>query len=521
MKRILTLLSATALLGVAGSALAQFSSGNLAVTVADITPNGSATRLRIIELRRHSVTKRPDPLDGTPTGRFYDLPVTPSGLNRRLTVRGANSREGRITLSDDGKYLLIAGYDAAPGTASAALASAFGVNRIIGRVDYTKPASNAIDATTALDNLFDSGSVYSVTSADGMNFLLAGNGGAAQGGVGAATLGATFAVPSYGGSAVNEVRSIRRFEGGVYVAAANSSGPLYGIGSIASGQTQPLATFPNDPALSSADFYWLDNGTVYVADERTDGNGGIQQWTNASGVWSDDEIVYDHIPAADGVGYVGIRAIAGTVFFDINEYQFEAEMYAITTDNRLVFLQDDDGRGEVITLTTAAPGQEFRGVALIAPKTVSIGGIVTLTGAANSQVLVHVEFRPTIGTPYFTRDATLAADGSYRIDNVPAGSGYQIHVKADNYLAANLNANTFSLSVLNANVTLQPGDANNDNFCDVLDFGMLVNSYGGFYDINNPNANPEDFAADFNHDGSVDVLDFGELVNNYGTAGDP
>ena len=119
--------------------------------------------------------------------------------------------------------------------------------------------------------------------------------------------------------------------------------------------------------MNTSDFYWLDNETLYVTDERTDGNGGIQQWVNYGGGW-EQGFPYDHIPAANGVGYVGIRSIVGSVFFDINEYQFEAQLYAITTDNRLVFLQDDDGRGEVVTLATAPAGQEFRGLALICRK---------------------------------------------------------------------------------------------------------------------------------------------------------
>ena len=118
MKRGLGFSSAAALLSVSSAAFAQFSGGNLAVSVVTANANGAATALRIIELRRSSVTKYPNALDGTPTGRFYDLPLTAAGPNRRLTVSGANVHEGQITLSDDGRFLLVAGYDAPAGTAN-------------------------------------------------------------------------------------------------------------------------------------------------------------------------------------------------------------------------------------------------------------------------------------------------------------------------------------------------------------------------------------------------------------------
>ena len=70
---------------------------------------------------------------------------------------------------------------------------------------------------------------------------------------------------------------------------------------------------------------------------------------------------------------------------------------------------------------------------------------------------------------------------------------------------------------MNINAALPAGDANDDNACDVLDFGLLVNAYGS--DTRFP-ASGYDIRCDFNDDGAVDVLDFGILVNNYGSVGD-
>src|SRR5260221_102810 len=59
----------------------------------------------------------------TPAGTLVQsvaMPTTPSGSNRRLTASGAATSEGFLTLSSDGKFLALTGYDAALGTAAIA-----------------------------------------------------------------------------------------------------------------------------------------------------------------------------------------------------------------------------------------------------------------------------------------------------------------------------------------------------------------------------------------------------------------
>ena len=211
MKRLAMSFCAAALMGVSGNAFAQFTGGNLAVSVVDKSAGTAATKVRIIELRRSSVTKHPNAQDGTPTGQFYDLPLAVSGANRRLTVSGANVHEGQLTLSEDGGYLLVAGYDAPAGTPNVSATSAASVNRVAGRIDWTKAPSAAIDTTTALNNIFDGGSIFNVASADGTNFLFAGAGGA-QGAIAAANFGAMTATPNYGGTTVKTARNIRYYK---------------------------------------------------------------------------------------------------------------------------------------------------------------------------------------------------------------------------------------------------------------------------------------------------------------------
>ncbi len=93
------------------------------------------------------------------------------GSNRILTGSGTATSEGLLTLSSNGQYLVLAGYDAAVGTAGVANTASAAVNRVIGRVD----AAATIDTTTALTDAYSgtagtAGNPRGAVSTDGMNF---------------------------------------------------------------------------------------------------------------------------------------------------------------------------------------------------------------------------------------------------------------------------------------------------------------------------------------------------------------
>ncbi len=512
MKRITTFASVIALLGIAGNAFAQFTGGNLVVTQVDSgdttkAPSGAAAKVRIIEY-----TRRNGEEGGVPTGQFYDLPITLSGGNHRLTYSGSAISEGQITISEDNKYLLVVGYDAAPGTANIATTMSAAVNRVVGRIDWTLPPATAIDTTTALNNVFSGGSISGATSSDNVSFFLSGNGGA-QGGVATATLGATTGTTGYGGTAVQTVRDIRLFNGALFGSGATSGGSLYGVARITTGATNELPGFPTTSGPSSYGFYFLDADTLYVADDRNTTDGGIQKWRRVGATW---QLAYTfNIPPVSGSGGVGARSLAGSPRYNEDSGVVEAQLYAVSTDNQVVTVTDSDPGAQFTVIDTGTLSKVFRGVEVIRPTTISVGGFVFIPGVTNIQIPVHVEFRPADGSPKFTRTVIVANDGTYTVDNIPAGKGYTLHVKADNTLAGNHLVNTFTLNDLDADVTLLPGDASNDNTIDNMDLGILALSYAtsmgdsGF-----------DARADFNNDGSVDNLDLALLANNYTLSGD-
>src|SRR5205814_2269925 len=89
------------------------------------------------------------------TGNPLAIPVLPSGLNRALTVSGSSTSEGGLSLSGNGSYLTLAGYDAATGTAAVSGTTAATINRIVGRVD----AMGNVATSTRLDSAFSASNV--------------------------------------------------------------------------------------------------------------------------------------------------------------------------------------------------------------------------------------------------------------------------------------------------------------------------------------------------------------------------
>ena len=153
--------------------------------------------------------------------------------------------------------------------------------------------------------------------------------------------------------------------------------------------------------------------------------------------------------------------------------------------------------------------------------TTQVSGTITLTGAVDPAQTVTLTFRPADGSPAFAHTVTLAADGSYALTGIPAGV-YSLAVKGSRWLQKVVPLDNTQGDLLHADATLTPGDANDDNHIDILDLGVLADTYNT--DATNPDGTPNpdwDPRADFNCDGHVDILDLGLLADNYNTDGDP
>ena len=155
-------------------------------------------------------------------------------------------------------------------------------------------------------------------------------------------------------------------------------------------------------------------------------------------------------------------------------------------------------------------------VSIVRSASYSVSGTVALDGAPGAVLLpISVELRaPGNIAPLQTH--LLPTGGAFTLAGLAPGH-YDLAFKGANTLRRVVsNADLTSGSLTGLSVILEPGDSDNNNTVDVLDFGALVNAYGTALADNNG----YDPTADFNGDGRVDVLDFGLLVNNYGTQGD-
>lgn len=120
----------------------------------------------------------------------FSLPTTASGNQHACTQAGTATTEGSISRTVDGRYFLVTGYAAAPGTLNVAQTTSAAVKRVVARIGL----DGTIDTSTALDDAYSGGALTSAASVDGSEFWMAGSHAvtaAGSGGVRHAPFGAT------------------------------------------------------------------------------------------------------------------------------------------------------------------------------------------------------------------------------------------------------------------------------------------------------------------------------------------
>ncbi len=139
------------------------------------------------------------------------LPTTVNGNQGRLTQSGLNTTEGMLTRSADGRYLVLAGYDASPGTSIST------VNRVVGRIDTL----GNTDTTTVVSDGYTGSAIRGAATVDGTSFWT--SGGISGGGVRFMPLGNTGATTLISTTS-GDTRDIQIIGGQLYVTANPTSG---------------------------------------------------------------------------------------------------------------------------------------------------------------------------------------------------------------------------------------------------------------------------------------------------------
>jgi len=319
----------------------------------------------------------------TPAGQLVQSIALPTSLGARnyiLTAAGSASTELSMTRSADGRYLVLTGYGATPGTAAVASTAAVDVARVIGLV----AADGSVDTSTRTGD-DASGAIRAAATVDGTGLYSVG----ASSGVRYQLVGSAASTPL--NTAPTNIRSINVAGGNVYVATASS--PFVGLSQVgtglptAAGQTAVALPGFAVAGASPYGFYLADlDATVpgvdvaYVADERA--SAGIQKWSLVGGTW-----VLNGTIAGSGV-----RGLQGTT-------TGTSVALVASTASSLYALTDNTGYNVAPTqtdlpdaLATAGTNMAFRGVSLapvapapaiasFAPASGAVGATVTVTGS--------------------------------------------------------------------------------------------------------------------------------------------
>ncbi|HEY0003861.1 MAG TPA: DUF4214 domain-containing protein, partial [Pyrinomonadaceae bacterium] len=362
------------------------------------------------------------------------LPTADSGSNQSLTVAGSSTADGGLNRSYDGRYLTLAGYDAAPGVAAIAGTGAT-TNRVVARVD----SSGTIDTTTRISDAYSGANIRSAVTNDGTGFWTSGS----NSGIRFVTLGSTGTSTSVSTTVTNtRVVSIQPGYNSfptpqLYVSAA--SGTFQGVSTVGSGlpttaqTTTQLPGFPTATGPSSYAYIFFDLNagvagvdTLYVADDRTPVNGGgIQKWTYDGTTWT---LAY----TLNSGEATGMRGLTGTL-----SGTGVPVLWATTTEasqNRIVRVTDTGAASTFTTLATAATNTAFRGIAF-APT--AAGGPTASDGNVSGRVMTS-DGRPLSGV-VMQLDGSQSSrtitdsDGRYFFTNVEPNGFYVVTPSRVNY----------------------------------------------------------------------------------------
>ena len=267
-----------------------------------------------------------------------------------------------ITLSPNGKYLTVSGYDTAPGTAGVASSSATTINRVVGLVG----SAGTVDTTT--HGAFFSGNNFRGTvTTDGTSFYVGGTGTAPDKGV---------ELLAYGGSTPTSINSTVAADGvnifGNTLYATTTTSADTSIVQIGTAGTLPtsgasVSLLTGLPLGSSSDsphqFLIFNEGGNQVAYIADDTGSALSKYELVSGTWTAEGKV-----GTGGNDYTGLTGfLSGTT----------VTLYATLLNGdstaggaaQLVSVIDTSGAGGSLTgtpvtlLATAGTNETFAGVA--------------------------------------------------------------------------------------------------------------------------------------------------------------
>ena len=300
----------------------------------------------------------------TTSGTFVNSLAIPSTGSSALVNSGTATSEGALNLSGNGQYLVVAGYNAAAGTASIASTTAAAAPRGVATVN----ASGNYTLAATSSSFFSANNIRSAAS-DG-----AGNFWAAGANTGVAYMGNNGAATAVSASPLTNLRVVQTIGNNLfYSSGSGSSRGIYEVaGNPTSGSSTAIGLITNGASASPYDFAFNANLTLaYVADSdaytTSSGVGGVEKWEYNGSAW-----VFDYSISMGTNGATGLA---------VDFSQANPIVYATSANGQSLFdITDTGATASGTLLATAAANEVIRGldfspINVPEPATVALAGI--------------------------------------------------------------------------------------------------------------------------------------------------
>lgn len=290
------------------------------------------------------------------------MPTSVVGSNNYLTASGTASSEGELTLSTDGKFVVLTGYNAAVGTAGVAGTATTGTGAVTRTVGLVNVSTGVADTSTTLTS-FSGNNIRTAVSTNGTDIWAAG----ANTGVVYTTKGSSGA-PTVITTTITNNRQLEIFGGQLYTSTGSGSLPrIEAVGTgVPTTTGQAMTGLTGLPTSGSQySFFMADLSssvagmdTLYVADDSA----GITKYSFNGTTWSSK--------GSFGAAADAYRGLTGVVVGgNVQLYATGLGGSGATGGGKLVSIVDSSGynttfSGSATTLATAATNEAFRGVAL-------------------------------------------------------------------------------------------------------------------------------------------------------------
>jgi hypothetical protein len=312
MKKIFTLLLTSLTIGV--FAQTPFTAGNLVVTRVGSGGAGLSNQSQLINI-----------IEMTPTGtvvQTIQLPYTTAmatGGDNKICAQGSSSNDANLTISANGQYFVLAGYNSDTGIAT--ISGVAGTKRVFCRIAM----DGTWDTKTLMDTAKSKGNARCATSNDGTGFWLVGSNTGVRympyGSQGTSVGGDTAVLVS---TTVTNNRTIQTFGGDLIVGTGSGAvraGVLTGFPTTP-GNT--LVSYPGHSTTMTANNIYLTSlpggpaglNTMYISSDAAPS--GIRKYCKNSGTGNWDSIgiinstvTYRGMTATTAGSNVTIYAISG------------------------------------------------------------------------------------------------------------------------------------------------------------------------------------------------------------------